>query len=85
MKVKAIHLWGAELGKTHRFEPIAVGRKHTWAYRGQVIQTNTLVTCDCVIEKIEEDEKVITASGFLKADGKIIYEMKNFAMRIVPM
>jgi 3-hydroxymyristoyl/3-hydroxydecanoyl-(acyl carrier protein) dehydratase len=85
MKVTAIHRWGAEFGKTHRFEPIAVGRKHTWAYRGQVVQTNKLVTCDCVIDKIEDDEKVITASGFLKADGKIIYEMKNFAIRVVPM
>ncbi len=84
LKVAAINRWGEECAETHYFEPIAVGRPHTWLYRGQVIPKNDNVVVDCCIDSFEDDEKVVTGSGFLKCDGKVIYEMKHFAIRAVP-
>ena len=84
LKVAAINRWGEECAQTHYFEPIAVGRPHTWLYRGQVIPKNNNVVVDCCIDSFEDDEKVVTGSGFLKCDGKVIYEMQHFAIRAVP-
>ncbi len=71
---------------SHRFEPIAVGTKHTWAYRGQIIGTDNEITVYAVITKIDEKQNELTvfADGFLSKDGLIIYEMKNYAMRSIP-
>ena len=74
-----------ELVDGHRFEPIAVGREHTWLYRGQVVPTNAVETVEASITSIEEGPcPVITADGFLRVDGRIIYEMRGFALKLVP-
>jgi acyl transferase domain-containing protein/3-hydroxymyristoyl/3-hydroxydecanoyl-(acyl carrier protein) dehydratase len=80
----ALAYW-PELANTHRFEPIAVGLEHTWAYRGQVIPTNKKVVVDVSIVRREEGERpVLVGSGFLRVDGTPIYEMTNFGLRLVP-
>ncbi|MBS2033642.1 type I polyketide synthase [bacterium] len=72
------------LADTHRFECIATNRVHTWGYRGQVVPTNKVVEVEAWMSKWEDgDEPVVTADGFLVVDGKPIYEMTNFAMRMV--
>ncbi|MFN8612704.1 MAG: beta-ketoacyl synthase N-terminal-like domain-containing protein [Vulcanimicrobiota bacterium] len=72
------------LADTHRFECIATNRVHTWGYRGQVIPTNKIVEVEAWMSRWEDDdEPVVTADGFLVVDGKPIYEMTNFAMRMV--
>jgi hypothetical protein len=64
---------------------MALGRKHTWQYRGQVIPTNTQVRVQAVITKVEDGPTpVITADGQLAVDGRVIYAMKDFALRLVP-
>jgi acyl transferase domain-containing protein/3-hydroxymyristoyl/3-hydroxydecanoyl-(acyl carrier protein) dehydratase len=85
LKVVAIERWGAALSETHRFEPILVGRPHTWTYRGQIVPTNKTVTVEAVITEIHEgDSPIIQADGFLHVDGITIYEMKDFGLRLVP-
>jgi hypothetical protein len=37
---------------------------------------------EAVITKVED--YILTADGFLVVDGKPIYEMKDFALRLVP-
>ncbi len=81
LKAAALDRW-PHLAATHRFETIAVGREHTWIYRGQVVPTNRRVEVEAVITKVED--YVLTADGFLVVDGKPIYEMKDFALRLVP-
>jgi 3-hydroxymyristoyl/3-hydroxydecanoyl-(acyl carrier protein) dehydratase len=72
------------LADSHRFECIATNRVHTWGYRGQVVPTNKVVEVEAWMSKWEDgDEPVVTADGFLVVDGKPIYEMTNFAMRMV--
>ncbi|MBU1109551.1 MAG: type I polyketide synthase [Candidatus Riflebacteria bacterium] len=84
MKVAAIHRWGGELaGRNCHFEPIALNHKHTWSYRGQVIPQDKLVTVDACINRIDDADHLMVAEGFLKVDGRIIYSMKDFALRVV--
>ena len=58
------------------------GPAHTWMYRGQVITTNERVTVEAVITACDETTRTLTADGFLSVDGRTIYQMKNFAIRV---
>ena len=83
LKCFAIHRWGKELANTPcHYQAMAVGQKHTWSYRGQVIPKDNLVTVDACITKIDDATHTITADGFLVVDGRIIYSMKDFALRV---
>jgi acyl transferase domain-containing protein/3-hydroxymyristoyl/3-hydroxydecanoyl-(acyl carrier protein) dehydratase len=84
LRYAALEYW-PELADTHRVEPIAVGHEHTWAYRGQVIPTNKNVVVDVSITGKEEgDSPMLVGAGFLRVDGTPIYEMMEFAIRLVP-
>ncbi len=83
LKCFAIHRWGKQLANTPcHYQAMAVGQKHTWSYRGQVIPKDKLVTVDACITKIDDATHTITADGFLVVDGRIIYSMKDFALRV---
>ena len=85
LKVFAIHRWGADLVRTHRFEPICVGTEHEWAYRGQILPTNKRVEVEAAVTRLEDGPTpMILADGYLKVDDIYIYEMKNFGLRLVP-
>jgi len=85
LKVVALDRWGEQLQHTHRFEPIVVGREHTWVYRGQIIPRNRRVEVEAVVTGIEDAPlPTVTGSGFLKVDGIPIYEMTDFGVRLVP-
>jgi 3-hydroxymyristoyl/3-hydroxydecanoyl-(acyl carrier protein) dehydratase/1-acyl-sn-glycerol-3-phosphate acyltransferase len=69
-----------------RFEPLALGRKLTWKYRGQVVPTNKLIQSTLEITERGTDadgHPYAVADASLWVDGKRIYEAKNVAMRIV--
>ena len=83
MKAFALDCW-PHLARTHRFESIAVGMKHEWAYRGQIIPTNRRVDVQAnITSRVDGDEPLIVADGFLTVDGITIYEMKDFGLRLV--
>ena len=83
LKCFAIHRWGKQLANTPcHYQAMAVGQKHTWSYRGQVIPKDKLVTVDACITKIDDATHTITADGFLVVDGRLIYSMKDFALRV---
>ena len=84
LRYAALSYW-PQYTETHRFEPIAVGMEHTWAYRGQVIPSNKKVVVDCsIVKKEESPHPLLLGSGFLRVDGTPIYEMTNFGLRLVP-
>jgi acyl transferase domain-containing protein/3-hydroxymyristoyl/3-hydroxydecanoyl-(acyl carrier protein) dehydratase len=83
LKIVAINRWGAQLKDVPcHFEPIAVGKEHEWSYRGQVIPTDKLITVSAVVTNIDDSDLTITGEGFLTVDGRIIYSMKNFTIRV---
>jgi len=84
LKFAARERW-KHLRETHRFEMLT-GDAHNWIYRGQIIQTNKKVEVDAVITRIEEgDSPALYANGYLRVDGLYIYQMENFAIRLVPI
>ena len=60
--------------------PSNVPAKHEWVYRGQVIPRDQLVTVSAVIRDVDDQQRTVTAEGFLSVDGRIIYQMKNFIL-----
>ncbi|MBX3394128.1 MAG: type I polyketide synthase [Phycisphaerae bacterium] len=83
LKAYAIERWGRALSSTHRFESIALGLTHSWAYRGQILPTNRRVEVEAVVTRVEDsDEPLVIARGFLVVDGLPIYEMTDFGLRL---
>ncbi len=72
------------LAESRRFQVLALGREHRWTYRGQVLPSDRLVTVAAQIVGVEEGpEPVVIADGQLAVDGRVIYSMKRFALRLV--
>ena len=71
-----------ELGTRNSFETPALGTKHTWVYRGQIIPTDEVVTVQAVVTEIDDVRRWIKADGFLSVDGRTIYQMKDFTIRM---
>ena len=82
MKVAAAKRW-KDLPPGSRFESMALNQKHQWIYRGQIVQKNKLVTVEAAITGADDERKILRADGFLIVDGLIIYQMKDFAVRVV--
>jgi PfaB family protein len=83
LKVFAWERWKGELeiGR-FSFENMALNHVHEWVYRGQILPVDEEVTVQAVITEIDDSSKTIKADGFLTVDGRIIYQMKDFALRI---
>jgi 3-hydroxymyristoyl/3-hydroxydecanoyl-(acyl carrier protein) dehydratase len=79
LKVYATDRWGASAHT--QFECMALGEKHKWVYRGQIIPTDSLVTVQAVIKAVDDATHTIVADGFLIVDGRVIYQMIDFAIR----
>ena len=70
--------WGWQTGDV--LEASALGMKHSWLYRGQVVPTNRLVTVEAWVTAVDDDKRIMTAAGFLSVDGKTIYQMNEFTV-----
>ena len=85
LRIVATKRWGDHILATHRLEPIGVGVEHTWVYRGQVVPSNAIESVEACITAVSDGPVYsLTADGFLRVDGRIIYEMKSFQLRLVP-
>ena len=83
LKFYAMTTWKDKI-KNHSFS-LVQPLQHQWIYRGQILLSNQMVTVEAVITRIETDPVLsITADGFLSVDGRYIYEMKQFGIRLIP-
>jgi hypothetical protein len=48
-----------------------------------VVPSNTLVTVEAWVTAVDDGQKILTAAGFLSVDGKTIYQMNEFTVRVV--
>jgi 3-hydroxymyristoyl/3-hydroxydecanoyl-(acyl carrier protein) dehydratase len=81
LKFAAIKRW-EKFSNSHRFE-LPAGKAHTWSYRGQIIPKNKTIHVEAIITKIQEDPyPMMTANGYLKVDGRVIYKMDDFGIRL---
>lgn len=83
LKVFAWERWSAGLQADEvYFESMALNQEHNWVYRGQILPVDDEVTIQAVITKVDDVSKTVFAEGFLTVDGRIIYQMNEFALRI---
>jgi hypothetical protein len=61
---------------------MALGQAHSWLYRGQILPSDELVSVQACITAIDDEECSLKADGFLSVDGRIIYQMNDFALRM---
>lgn len=80
LKFAAVERWGWQEGTI--ISSVALQQKHRWLYRGQVVPTNKTVTVTAWITAIDDQQKLLTASGFLAVDGKLIYQMIDFTVQM---
>ena len=80
LKVVAAKRW--KVTGESRFETVARDHNHSWNYRGQVIPANHQVVIEALVTAIDDGERLITADGHLAVDGKVIYRMKDFTLRL---
>ena len=59
---------------------VALGRSHSWTYRGQVLPTDREVTVLLEVTAVDEANRRLTANGFLTVDGRVIYQMTDFSL-----
>jgi acyl transferase domain-containing protein/3-hydroxymyristoyl/3-hydroxydecanoyl-(acyl carrier protein) dehydratase len=80
LKVFAHQRWGKS--DNSAFQCMAPGQPHSWLYRGQILATDERVTVQATISEVNDDECWLKADGFLSVDGRIIYQMSDFALRM---
>jgi 3-hydroxymyristoyl/3-hydroxydecanoyl-(acyl carrier protein) dehydratase len=80
LQVAAGRRWGVT--PDTRWQIIAIDVPHTWVYRGQVVPGDLRVTVQAEVTRIEEDTRTIQADGHLLIDGRVIYQMQGFALRL---
>ena len=80
LKVVASRRWG--VAPDSRFESIGLGDVHRWTYRGQILPTDTLVTIRAVVTAVDDARGWIKADGFLDVDGRVIYQMVDFTLKL---
>ncbi|VTS03696.1 beta-ketoacyl synthase N-terminal-like domain-containing protein [Tuwongella immobilis] len=78
LKVFAWQRWGTV--PPTGWQTVAIGKRHEWVYRGQVIPTQNRVTVQATITAVDDEHQRIQADGFLMVDGRIIYAMKDFTL-----
>ncbi|MFH1136477.1 MAG: beta-ketoacyl synthase N-terminal-like domain-containing protein [Pseudomonadota bacterium] len=70
-------------GSLARFESAALNVRHSWVYRGQVVPTNREAAVEAMVTRIDDDQKLLVAAGTLSVDGLAIYQMNDFAVRLI--
>jgi 3-hydroxymyristoyl/3-hydroxydecanoyl-(acyl carrier protein) dehydratase len=78
LKFAAWKRWGAP--REHGWQTVALGRPHSWSYRGQVVPQDREVVVVLEVKGVDEDNRRLTADGFLTVDGRVIYQMTDFTL-----
>jgi acyl transferase domain-containing protein/3-hydroxymyristoyl/3-hydroxydecanoyl-(acyl carrier protein) dehydratase len=78
LKIVAATRWGAGPGSD--FESPSIGQAHQWTYRGQIVPQNGRVTVQAEIKALDDHRRWLMADGYLEVDGRIIYQMNDFAI-----
>jgi 3-hydroxymyristoyl/3-hydroxydecanoyl-(acyl carrier protein) dehydratase len=80
VKYAAVKRWGWQDGDT--IAAVALERTHRWLYRGQVVPPNKQVTVVAWVTAVNDQERIMTAAGFLSVDGRPIYQMDDFTVQM---
>jgi 3-hydroxymyristoyl/3-hydroxydecanoyl-(acyl carrier protein) dehydratase len=62
------------------YQTVGLNRPHTWVYRGQVLPSDREVTVVLEVTAADDENRRLTANGFLTVDGRVIYQMTDFTL-----
>lgn len=84
LKVVGFERWGAEhSGPTSlAFQTLVPGDAHRWVYRGQIVPGDRRITVRAVVTAVDDARRRLKADGFLDVDGRLIYQMNDFTLRL---
>jgi PfaB family protein len=83
--VQLLAAWAAErwpFGPDARWIGPAVGHRHAWTYRGQIVPDCRRVDVQANIVAVHEAERRVVADGLLAVDGRAIYRMDGFSLEV---
>jgi PfaB family protein len=80
LKFVAVERWGWKPGDA--IASIALGQRHRWLYRGQVIPANSRVKVEAWVTALDDPARLLTANGLLSVDGRPIYQMNDFTVQL---
>jgi 3-hydroxymyristoyl/3-hydroxydecanoyl-(acyl carrier protein) dehydratase len=72
LRLHAERRWG-KAGTCH-----TLTKGHSWLYRGQVIPASKRVRVLAEVKRCSDEFEEIVADGWLIADGRLIYQMRDF-------
>jgi hypothetical protein len=61
---------------------VRMGQAHRWRYRGQVVPGDRRVDVQAVVTRRDEAARELSADGLLSVDGRVIYQMSGFGVRV---
>jgi 3-hydroxymyristoyl/3-hydroxydecanoyl-(acyl carrier protein) dehydratase len=80
LKFAAVERWGWREGDI--LSSVALKHRHNWLYRGQIIPLDSRVTVEAWITGVDDRERLLTAEGYLSVDGRLIYRMNDFTVKM---
>ncbi|MTI85599.1 MAG: type I polyketide synthase [Firmicutes bacterium] len=80
LRFAAVNRWGTASQEVSF--SVVPGLRHYWTYRGQIIPSNNRVTIEAWVTSIVDRHQVMTADGLLSVDGRTIYQMHDFSLRM---
>jgi 3-hydroxymyristoyl/3-hydroxydecanoyl-(acyl carrier protein) dehydratase len=85
LKVVGFERWSGAWGDPARvaFEPVGLGDTHGWLYRGQIVPGDGRVTTRAVVTAADDARRWLRADGSLEVDGRVIYRMNDFTVKLV--
>ena len=83
LAVLAVRRWGpGRIEALAPGTPGSPGRRHRWTYRGQVLPSDAEVQVQATVSAWDDAARVVTADGWLSVDGRVIYRMQDFSLRL---
>jgi 3-hydroxymyristoyl/3-hydroxydecanoyl-(acyl carrier protein) dehydratase len=81
LKIVAVERWQGD--RDWQFETVAVSQPHRWIYRGQILPANRQVDVEATITAVDDERRFLRANGLLSVDGRVIYQMSDFTLRVL--
>jgi 3-hydroxymyristoyl/3-hydroxydecanoyl-(acyl carrier protein) dehydratase len=81
LKVVAVERFGA--AASDEFEAPGLAVSHSWTYRGQITPANRCMTIEADVKLCDDSRRLLVADASLAVDGKVIYLMRDYSLRLV--
>jgi 3-hydroxymyristoyl/3-hydroxydecanoyl-(acyl carrier protein) dehydratase len=71
-------------GSAPQFSTMPRDVRHRWTYRGQITPQSERVEVEATIKAVDAERRMLLADGLLSVDGRVIYQLEDFALALLP-